>query len=61
MLSEPIILIGPLKAGKTTVGKALAKRLGCAFSSLDRLERQYTVPAGFDTEKLEYLRETRGD
>ena len=30
-----IILIGYMCAGKTTVGKALAKRLGCVFYDLD--------------------------
>ena len=42
-LNEPIILIGPLKAGKTTIGTRLAARLDCSFVSLDRLEKQYTV------------------
>jgi len=39
---EPIILIGPMKAGKTTVGTRLTARLDCLFISLDRLERRYT-------------------
>jgi shikimate kinase len=46
--TESIILIGPMKAGKTTVGKQLAQMLSCSFVSLDRLERTYTEACGFD-------------
>jgi shikimate kinase len=35
--SPRVILIGPPGAGKTTVGKALAKRLSCNFADTDRL------------------------
>jgi len=35
--SPRAILIGPPGAGKSTVGKALAKRLGCSFHDTDQL------------------------
>ena len=40
-----IILIGYMCAGKTTVGKALAKRLGCVFYDLDwYIEERFHKP-----------------
>lgn len=60
-MNLPIILIGPLKTGKSTVGKLLAKRLGLSFYSLDALEKQYTAPAGFDEAKAEEINQQEGD
>lgn len=36
-MSPRIVLIGPMGAGKTTVGQELAQRLGCNFSDTDAL------------------------
>lgn len=37
-----IVLVGPMGAGKTTLGKKLAKKLGLAFSDTDKaVSRQY--------------------
>ena len=44
----PIVLIGPMKAGKSTVGKLLAERLDLPFVSLDDVERKYAQEAGRD-------------
>lgn len=59
-MTEPITLIGPMKAGKTTVGKLLAERLACPFISLDRLERDYTIPAGFDENEAAAIHQQQG-
>ena len=59
--NEPIILIGPMKAGKTTVGQLLAAWLHCSFSSLDRVERHYTEAFGFDAHLADTIQHTQGD
>jgi shikimate kinase len=50
-----IILIGPCRCGKTTIGTMLAERLGNPFVSLDAVERDYTIPAGYDPARAEEL------
>ena len=60
-MDQPIILIGPVKAGKTTIGKLLAERLGRPFMSLDRLERTYTETLGFDPELAALIQTQHGD
>src|SRR6266436_1856169 len=59
--NDPIILIGPMKAGKTTVGSLLAERLHCPFISLDCLERHYTEALGFDARLAYTLQATQGE
>ena len=59
--NEPIILIGPMKAGKTTVGRLLAAWLHRSFSSLDRVERHYTEAFGFDAHLADTIQRTQGD
>jgi shikimate kinase len=36
-MSRAIVLVGPMGAGKTTLGKKLAKKLGVSFADTDRL------------------------
>ena len=36
-MARAIVLVGPMGAGKTTLGKKLAKRLGAKFADTDRL------------------------
>ena len=36
-LNKPVVLIGPMGVGKTTVGKRLAKKLGVGFIDTDSL------------------------
>ena len=37
MITKPVVLIGPMGVGKTTIGKKLAKRLGLPFVDTDQL------------------------
>lgn len=43
-----IIFIGPLGAGKTTVGKLLAKKLDLPFFSVDQVRQAYYRKVGYD-------------
>ena len=43
-----IVLVGPLAAGKTTVGRALAVQLGLPLCSLDDVRGPYLERAGYD-------------
>ena len=36
-MSPKLVLIGPMGAGKSTVGREIAKKLGCSFSDTDDL------------------------
>lgn len=47
-MNAPIILIGPLGAGKTSVGRLLAERLGLPLCSIDELRPAYYRKAGYD-------------
>ena len=47
-MKATIILIGPLGAGKTTVGRLLAKKLDLPFCSLDEVRAAYYQNAGYD-------------
>ena len=54
---ERVVLIGPCDAGKTTVGRLLATRLGLDFHTLDELEHQ-SLSVGSDLETV-YLSDIR--
>lgn len=60
MISD-IVLIGPMRAGKSTLGKLLAEKLGIRSASLDETGRKYYVEAGFDQEKASALRASDGE
>ena len=47
-MNSTIILIGPLGAGKTTVGHLLAKKLGLPFCSVDHVRWEYYQKVGYD-------------
>ncbi|WP_374688472.1 shikimate kinase [Promineifilum sp.] len=55
-----IVLIGPLKAGKSTVRDLLAAQLGWPAYSLDQLERAYIEPLGFDAERARRIHDAEG-
>lgn len=56
----PILLIGPMGAGKSTVGTLLAQRLGVPFSELDDLRWDYYVEIGYDGAHADKLRKEQG-
>ena len=47
-MNSTIILIGPLGAGKTTVGQLLAKKLDLPFCSIDTVREAYYRKVGYD-------------
>ncbi len=47
-MNSTIIFIGPLGAGKTTVGKLLAEKLGLPFCSVDQVRPAYYQNVGYD-------------
>ena len=52
-MSQSLILVGPMGAGKSTIGKLLASILGLPFSDSDRVIEQKTgadIPWIFDVE-----------
>jgi shikimate kinase len=52
MLALPVVLIGPMGVGKTTIGKKLAKRLSLEFVDTDALITQEhgEIPSIFETQ-----------
>ena len=50
-----------MKAGKSTVGRMVADAVGRPFYSLDRLERRYTEPAGFNPTHAKSLQQREGN
>lgn len=59
-MKSDIILIGPISAGKSTVGALLADRLGLPQCSMDSLRWDYYKEIGYDEELAKHKRETEG-
>ena len=57
---EVVILIGPIGAGKTTIGRIVAEKLGVNFYSLDEEEKSYTLSHGYSDDYYETLRREQG-
>lgn len=55
-----IILIGPIGAGKSTVGELLAQKLNLPQVSMDALRFEYYKEIGYDEELAKRIRETEG-
>jgi hypothetical protein len=47
-MNSTVILIGPIGAGKTTVGRLLAQKLGVGFCSVDEVREGYYGEMGYD-------------
>lgn len=60
MLDTNLILIGPLAAGKSTIGKLLGEALGVPALELDDLRWGYFAEMGYEPEKAEQLRQDGG-
>lgn len=58
--SQPIILIGPVRTGKTTLGKLLAERLRLPQVSLDDLRWGYYREIGYDDALAKEIRQKGG-
>ncbi|WP_414561805.1 MULTISPECIES: shikimate kinase [unclassified Anabaena] len=59
-MKSDIILIGPIGAGKTTIGTLLASRLGLTQYSMDDLRWNYYFEIGYNEELAKHKRETEG-
>jgi len=59
-MCSTILLIGPLCAGKSTVGQLLAGRLDLPYCSVDTLPLEYYTKLGLDMQRIEMMRETQG-
>ncbi|MDR7242456.1 shikimate kinase [Priestia megaterium] len=59
-MQTPIILIGPMCAGKTTVGEMVAKKLKIPQCSMDEVRFYYYSEIGFSKETQQNIREKQG-
>lgn len=57
-LEKPLVLIGPMGAGKTSIGKRVAKKLRVSFIDTDKLlvSRHGPIPALFEEHGEEHFR-----
>lgn len=58
---QDIVLIGPMRAGKSTLAALLADKLRIPHASLDSMGTQYYLDAGLDVDRLRQLKLTEGD
>lgn len=59
-MNQTIILIGPMGAGKTTIGKKLSERLGLHNVSLDEIRQPYYDEMGYDNDAARQIHAERG-
>jgi shikimate kinase len=59
-MNSTIILIGPMSAGKSTIGALLAEKLACPRYSLDDLRWDYYKEIGYDESSADRIRQTEG-
>lgn len=59
-MPSDIILIGPVRTGKTTVGRLLAEQLGLPNITLDDLRWEYYAEVGYDPDLAQQIRRTGG-
>ncbi|GAB4210812.1 MAG: hypothetical protein OHK0022_44520 [Roseiflexaceae bacterium] len=56
----PIVLIGPMSAGKSTIAEALSAQLGVPRCPLDELRWSYYDEIGYDNERAKQIAEAEG-
>ncbi len=56
----PIVLIGPMCAGKSTVAEGLSARLGVPRCGLDHARWDYYSEIGYDSERAKQIAEAEG-
>ncbi|MCA0455824.1 MAG: shikimate kinase [Chloroflexi bacterium] len=59
-MGQKIILIGPISAGKTTIGELLSKRLKLEWVQLDEIRWPYYDEIGYDNEVTKQRHEQGG-
>lgn len=59
-MAKDIILIGPVRIGKSTIGELLSERLRLPQVSLDDLRWEYYQEIGYDPDLAKKLRKTGG-
>lgn len=59
-MTSAIILIGPVRTGKSTVGSLLAQQLGVPFYDMDALRYGYYAEIGYDTAEASRRRTDEG-
>jgi len=55
-MKEPIILIGPIGSGKSTIAEILAKKLSLPWYSLDAEAEKYAKPLGYKIRRWHALK-----
>lgn len=56
VLKKPVILIGPICSGKTTVGEIISNKLDIPQCSIDDVRFDYYKEIGFSKEQQERIR-----
>ena len=59
-MNPDIILTGPVRTGKSTLGKLLSEKLGLPQVSLDNLRRKYYQEIGYDENLAKSFRQSGG-
>src|SRR5690242_3155304 len=59
-MPDSILLIGPWRAGKSTLGRLLAHALGIPFCDLPTKAADYWRPAGYDPEAFRCISQEEG-
>ena len=59
-MTSAIILIGPVRTGKSTIGRLLSEKLEIDHFSLDDLRWNYYREIGYDNDLASYIRRTGG-